>query len=580
MLPPYALVMTAALFKKKVREVGHEGPDPKAREKAIRDKVVDDLRAREDALREKEAAIAAREEEHGKKSAELALKLQELAVRETELKGKYGDGAAPAAAAHHGLPPDHDRLEEQEKLVSALEHRLAGARARHEELRRAGSSRRLHDTISAYRTSGYVVSRLEKLKDLAASELEKELARFERDAAALGPLAARCDGLDRAVGKDAEALRALCNDPDAIAGIEKGIKELEERVLARRAEVRRRIDRWKGEGWSVARFSGLQDAALSALEETAAKFEEDLEVLRHFTAKVDALDAADRKAASRLVPMLKDPENIPALEKELQAFERQAGARVQQFLELFEKWKAEGFRVERLEKALSADQATMRSTFFQFEEDIRRLRALAERASRLDVSFATRVAGLNRDLHDPDQVRVLEITVKELEEEAEKRRASAGRRAHAPPPKVVQAAKGAPPPKEPAHESAAVAPAAQAAGHAAAAPKAPAPERAPAQKTHAEPAAHPSPPGSAPGHHAPPAPAAAPAPAAGSPEAELAAEMAAAEAAIKELQDRKIDPSAASNLLKLGKSFNRSKNLAKALQYARKARETAESLKK
>lgn len=298
----------------------------------------------------------------------------------------------------------------------------------------------------------------------------------------------------------------------------------------------------------MARFSGLQDAALTALEEAVSKFEEDLEVLRHFTAKLDALDAADRKAASRLVPMLKDPENIPALEKEFQALEKQAGGRVQQFLELFEKWKAEGFRVERLEKALSADQAAMRSAFLQFDEDVRRLRGLSERASRLDVSFATQVAGLNRGLHDPEQLHKMELAVRELEEESERKKPAAARKAHAPPPKVVHPARTAPAPaapKEPAGEGAP------------GAPRSPAVELAPE-----------------------PPKAAAAAPAAGSPETELAAEIAAAEAAIKELEARKIDPAAASNLLKLGKSFNRSKNHAKALQYARKAKETAEAMKK
>jgi hypothetical protein len=588
MQTPYALVMTAALFKKKVKEDGHDGESAKSREKAIREKVVDDLRSREDALREKEAAIAAREEEHGKKSAELALKLQELAVRETEHKGKSADGGAPArGAGHHDFPPDSDKLEVQENLIKALEHRLAGARSRHEQLRRAGTSRRLSEVIAAYRSSGYVVSRLEKLKDIAAAELDKELAKFEHDAAALGPLAARCDGLDRAVGKEAEELRSRCNDPDAIAAVEKGIRELEARVEARRSELQKRVDRWKAEGYSVARFGKLRDSDLAALEEAATKFEEDLEVLRLFTEKLDALDSSARKGASRLVPMLKDPDNIPALEKEFLELEKQAGIRRQEFLELYEKWKAEGFRVEPLEKVLSGDLPSIKSAFLRFDEDIRRLRTLAERASKLDVSFATQVAGLNRGLHDPEQLHKMETAVKELEDESEKRKAST-RRPHAPPPKVVPLGKAAHGPAQPAAEKAPPAPKEPAAERHHPAPKAPEAERVPPPpKAPPEPAAPkaPAPPAPVREAHAP-APAeppkahpAQPQPAAG-PEADVASEIAAAEAAIRELEAKKIDPAAASNLLKLGKSFNRSKNFAKAVQYARKAKETAEAMKK
>jgi hypothetical protein len=41
-----------------------------------------------------------------------------------------------------------------------------------------------------------------------------------------------------------------------------------------------------------------------------------------------------------------------------------------------------------------------------------------------------------------------------------------------------------------------------------------------------------------------------------------------------------VEATAASNLLRLAKSFARSKNSAKALQYAQKANETAASIKK
>ena len=567
----YALALVGALFKKKVKENGHDGDDSKAREKAIRDKVVDDLRSREDTLREREAALAAREDEHGKKSAELALKLQELAVRESELRGKHGGGSAPAGpAGHHQLPPDSDNIEEQEKLVKALEQRLAHARARHDGLRRAAGGRgRLADTISAYRSSGYVVARLEKLKDVSTDELEKALGRFEKDAAALGPLAARCDALDRAVTKEAGALRARCNDPDAISDIERGIRELEANVEARRSELRKRLDRWRGEGYAMARLDKMRDSGLVALEEAAAKFGDDLEVLRLFSEKLDALDASARQGAARLVPLLKDPDNIPALEKEFLALERKTGARVQQFMELFEKWRSEGFRVETLEKALAADEPAMRAAFLKFEEDVSRLRALSERASRLDVSFATQVAGLNRGLHDPEQLHQMELAVKALEDEAEKQRAAPARRSRVPPPKVVATEKAAPAPKAKAEEKASPALKAPVEEPRRPAPKAPPEERPlPAPPAPARAPAEPS--------KAPAGPATAP----GSPEAEFATEMLAAESLIKELEAKKVDPSAAANLLKLGKSFARSKNYAKAIQYAKKAHDAAAAMRK
>ena len=474
------------------------------------------------------------------------------------------------------MPEDSDHLEGQEKLVKALEHRLTGARTRHEELRRAsGALGRLADTIAAYRSSGYLVARLEKQKNLTAAELEKALGQFEKDAAALGPLAARCDALDRAVAKEADALRARCNDPDAIPEIERGIRELEARQEARRAELRKRVDRWKDAGFSVARFGKLPDAGLGTLDEAVSKFEEDLEVLRMFTEKLDAMDASARKGAARLVSLLKDPDGIPTLEMEFLALEQQAGIRRQEFMELLEKWRAEGFRTEPLEKVLLADMPALRAAFLKFDEDVRRLKALSDRASKLDLSFATQVAAINRDLFDPEQLHKLEITVKNLEEEAEKKKPGSTRRAHVPPPKVVAAVSSpsAPGPKAPAAEKKEPISAPR--------PKPPAAEKAPpALAPGPKPAAAESPVKAlAALASAPVTTDAARAPAE-SPEAELVAEIAASEGIIKELETKNIDPSAASNLLKLAKSFTRSKNHAKALQYAKKARETAAAMRK
>jgi hypothetical protein len=56
--------------------------------------------------------------------------------------------------------------------------------------------------------------------------------------------------------------------------------------------------------------------------------------------------------------------------------------------------------------------------------------------------------------------------------------------------------------------------------------------------------------------------------------------IASAENMIKELETAKVDVTSASNQLKLAKSFNRMKDYNKALNYAKKALDTATHLKK
>ena len=56
--------------------------------------------------------------------------------------------------------------------------------------------------------------------------------------------------------------------------------------------------------------------------------------------------------------------------------------------------------------------------------------------------------------------------------------------------------------------------------------------------------------------------------------------MLSSENLIGELDAAGIDPTAAANLLRMAKSFIRSKNFAKALEYAKKAHETALAIKR
>lgn len=576
----YYLMTGGALFRKKLKEPEAEVQESRAREAAIRKKVVDDLRGREDALRNKEAELASREEDLNKKSAELALKLQELAGRESELGARHVDAGAAAARtvpAELHSAPDADTLEGQEKLIKALEQRLETGHARLDEMRKkSGIQRSLGNVIQAFRSAGYSVSRLEALKGVGPDDIQKAIERYERDVASLRALANRCDAVDRVLEKEANALRALCKDPDAVAAVEKGLAELESRVGARRKELINRVDGWRADGYTVDRFGALRDGGLGALEEAVLKFEEDLEVLRMFAEKIDGMDEPLRRDADRLRPLLKNPDRLHDLERELLAIEKKIGVQRQEFMELLEGWKSEGFRTEPLDKVLAADMGTLRTAFLRFDEDIRRLRSLAERASKLEAGFPSQVAALGRSLKDPEQISRAEAAIIALEDEQQRKRTGAAAfgpaaaapskapGAHAVPAAATTAA------ATPGRATAArPAPSADRASAAAPAHTAPAPEKA--RGVHPAPAAHPA---------AASPPAAAAAPPASAPDADVQAQIQAAENLIKGLEAKGVEATAASNLLRLAKSFARSKNSAKALQYAQKANETAASIKK
>lgn len=633
-----ALVVGGALFKKKKPAAPPQGEDARAREAAIRKKVVDDYRGREDAIRDKEAELAGREEELRRSQAELALRLQEAAVAGSGPGGPYAGQAGAGAGTFfvkHALT-----VEEQERLIRRMELELAKARARFDEM--VAQERMKTEyiaTLNEYRTRGYVVARLEAAMGKGIEEVQKAFELYAADLARLAAMAEKCDAMDPVFAPEAAALKARCNDPDAIRVVEKGLAELGARVEAKRRLLMDRVGKWRAEGYVTSRFDSLQGAPLGALEEAVIRFDDDLGVLRMFHEKLNGLDKALALEAAGLRKRLFDPDRIPELEREVLALQQRAGSQKQELSGLLQGWKAEGYRTDSVEKALDGDLPAMQAAFFRFEEDVRRLRSLGERLARIDPSFGQQTAVIVPHLKDPALIQDIEEEIAGLELEQERQvtdlrklvedlrakgysvvrleEAMAGgleaarkgladfetdlKRLNGLAPRVAALAETGRFPSETAElekllkepdrrttlekallgleersrkeqerpgkekpkkvpkekvadnedEAASTAPGDASAATAAQAVTAPDKVEAPAA-----------------------------APATDGAEKELEEQLQRSENMIKELDDARIDATAAANLLKLARSFVRSRNFAKALTYARKAYDTAAAMKK
>lgn len=633
-----ALILGGALFKKKKSTASQQGEDARAREAAIRKKVVDDYRDREDALRDKEAELVGREEELRRSHAELALRLQEAAVAGSG-PGGPDPGQAEAGPGTFVVRPART-VQEHERLIRRMEAELAKARARFDEM--VAQEKRKGEytaTLNEYRARGYVVARLEAATGKSIEEVHKAFELFAADLAKLPALAETCDAIDPVFAPEAAALKARCNDPDAVGTIEKGLAELGARVQAKRKVLMDRVGKWRAEGYVTTRFDGLQGAPLGALEEAVIKFDEDLGVLRLLNEKLNGLDKALALEAAGLRKRLFDPDNIPELEREVLALQQRAGSQKQELLGLLRAWKAEGYRTDTLEKGLEADLPALRAAFFRFDEDVRRLRSLGERLAKIDATFGPQTAAIAAHLKDPALIQDIEEEILGLENEQERQvtdlrklveelkakgysvtrleQAMAGgldvarkgladfeadlKRLNALAPRIeALEAKGRFPSetaelrrllKEPGSnarlENAVLELEERSLKEQQRSDKEK-PKRAPKEKS-ADKAGETAStvPKEALASTAAPAVAAmdkvaaqAGAPGTGGAEKELEEQFQRSEDLIKELDDAKIDATAAANLLKLARSFARSKNFAKAQTYAKKAYDTAAAMKK
>ena len=316
------LIIGGALFKKKRMLDPPPGDESRNREAAIRKKVVDDYRSREDVIRERETALASREEELRRSHAELAQRLQDLAVSGGAQKGAPQGpprgGGVPAPVASGAVT-----AKEQEQLIKGLEEELEKARARHREMA-------LHEKkkgeylvrLMAYKSKGYSVARLQAVMGKDQAEMDRAFQAFANDISTLGVLAARCDAVDPDFRTDAEALKARCIRPEAIGEIEKGLRELEEREGAKKKMLMDRVGKWRAEGFATSRFDKLKKPTIGDLEEAIIHFDEDIGMLRKLEERLSGLDRSLEKESFALRSRLKNPDGIRELERQIRALEQ------------------------------------------------------------------------------------------------------------------------------------------------------------------------------------------------------------------------------------------------------------------
>ena len=314
------MVAFNALFKRK-KEPPQATGAARDRESEIRKKVVDDLRGREDSLHEREAAVAAREERLEKDRAELARRLQELAAGAALQKAEPSK-EAPAKEAAPPAPQGRS-IRELEQHMKRLEEELEKVRAVHRELTALEKKKAEYlDRLISFKTRGFSVAKLEAAMGRPPEEAEKAFRAFQKDVDALVALAARCDRVDPVFSREAGALKALCTRPEAIADVEKGIRELEARELAKRRLLLDRVGRWKSEGYVTVRFERLEGATLGDLEEAILRFDSDIGALRKLGGRLDSLGEARAAEAAPLRPMLADPDRLNDLERAVSGLEK------------------------------------------------------------------------------------------------------------------------------------------------------------------------------------------------------------------------------------------------------------------
>lgn len=227
--------------------------------------------------------------------------------------------------------------------------------------------------------------------------------------------------------KGAEAYTQLAKE--VIERIESERKP--EMVEELRSEYRRKLERWRSEGYVVTKLERIIDSDIETVKLEFGIFERGIEGLRGLRKRLDALDITGFESeAEEIKEMLRNIDNKSTAAKKIMKLEEMIKERVQRevgvvrdlrkFRMQLNNWKFKGYNVSRLESVMDKDYKTVEREFERFKNDVSRLESLKYALESLDVKgYESEVRDIESRLNDPDTVDELESKISELKEKIE-----------------------------------------------------------------------------------------------------------------------------------------------------------------
>ena len=166
---------------------------------------------------------------------------------------------ANVEAADFDLTTKAKEIEEEERKAREEAERREREAKRREELTQQ---------INEWRSSGYIVTSLEELMEKPLNEVENAFKTFGQDIEKLMEFDKKLGSLNtKGFESEVDAIELKLNDPSAIEDLQKMIDKLQKSIESRakkEAELRKKIDAWKNDGYNVTRLETVLETDFSA----------------------------------------------------------------------------------------------------------------------------------------------------------------------------------------------------------------------------------------------------------------------------------------------------------------------------
>jgi|GEM_PF-6864365 len=363
----------------------------------------------------KEAKLAQWEANLQAKSNELRAWQEDLEAKQKALPEAKGPEPAENGDGDGFQLPEKATVSEWENTIAEIKSFLAEATAKLEEAKELEETFLVLQTrIEEYHTKGYNVERLKGAqKDLSPEEVKELLSKFEEDLGVLKIFEEKLESLkpfaDEAHLKE---LQQMLKNPELITDIQDRIEALEGKMDEHKKELEAKIAGWAAEGFDASRLEEAMEHDIKALMGEFSSFEDKLNRAKIIIQKLDSLDPIFQKEIDSLKGKIKYLDHLDEVEEHVTELEEREEEKKKEFLEKLKGWQDQGYDVTRLENISSGNLSNIETEFERYGQDIKQLEVLAIRLKKLKNPKASK---LEPYLKKPDEVGRLEKAIEKLE---------------------------------------------------------------------------------------------------------------------------------------------------------------------
>lgn len=341
---------------------------------------------------------------------------------------------------------DISKQDEVEARVSELREKIR--RAEEERQRKAEEERRrrreLVEKLEEWRRMGFDVSALDPFRDGDIEVLRKEMAvlgmRIQRAQELQGEIRAMDTSELR---EEAERVERATFDLNRLSEAEAGVERLRQLVTQkmsvkrRRAELRKRMEEWRSQGYDVSTLEGVIEGDIETAKKEFLIFKIKVQKLKELEEELRSIDTSGFEEEARAIEaMLKDTERVGEARDRLSELELNIGKRraeavraqeerrrlKQELMVKMTGWLDEGFHVEPLEESLGKSVEEIGAAFRKFEEAVSTARTLRKELEALDrPGFREQVNRIREMLRDISELPEAQREIAELREKIARR---------------------------------------------------------------------------------------------------------------------------------------------------------------